>query len=296
MGNKESTPIKNQELKCGYYTIENVFTKDITDKLKTLEEYKALYLILEHDSYSRPMIGGYPSFIEDCKDIVSIQSYIIKKYFNDRRFHTPYDKNRLIEKINMINDSILYAVKVIFYWNMDNLYEKVAKLKSDQHYVKNREAYFDKVNDNNYELCEENEKLEKQIKKLEDTIIKLENNKNVEATNKGLQILHSNPLFAKFEMDQYIESSKNQFKKLIEDNYELIEKNENSENTIIKLKEKNEDLKEKNEALIDTVIELEKNNKCLDDKNEVLQTKCDSLEEENAKLRERVKILDESNF
>lgn len=289
MGNKESTITKNQELKCGYYTIENVFTKDITDKLKTLEEYKALYLILEHDSYSRPMISGDPSFIEDCKDIVSIQSYIIKKYFNDRKFHTPYDKNRLIEKINMINDSILYAVKVIFYWNMDNLYEQVAKLKIDQWDVKNREEYFDEVNDNNYKLCEENEKLEKQIKKLEDTIIKLENNKNVDATNKGLQIPHSNSLFAKFEMDQYIESSKNQFKKLIEDNYELIEKNENSENTII-------ELKEKNEALIDTVIELEKNNKYLEEKNKALQTKCDSLEEENVKLRERVKILDESNF
>lgn len=32
------------------------------------------------------------------------------------------------------------------------------------------------------------------------------------------------------------------------------------------------------------------------EKNKALQTKCDSLEEGNAKLRERVKILDESNF
>lgn len=389
MGNKESTPIKNQELKCGYYTIENVFTKDITDKLKTLEEYKTLYLILEHDSYSGPMIGGYPSFIKNCKDIVSIQSYIIKKYFNNCRFHTPYDKNKLIEKINMINDYLIYCIGGIYSLKIHNeeLYKKYIKLEDDGEEY-DEEKSFDEVN----KKLKKNIKLEK-IRKLGDMLIKLGNDSHIAENNMGLKILHPNFSAVKSAIDEYIKGSKYEYKSIINENYELYIENEQLENKIGELRErydkligelrryqyqklrekdeedeedeKNEEDEEDekdeddeddekdeedekdgykkiqnminaaNEELfkklfekgVETIkspeiIEIVKkkttdgykkiqlmltmaNKKLFEkiqieldkkDENKALQTKCDTLEEENAKLRERVKILDESNF
>jgi DNA repair exonuclease SbcCD ATPase subunit len=197
MGNKESTPKQ--------YTIEEIFTKDITDKLITLEDYRALYFLLEYEDYYDSCILFNKYFIIQCQDIRSIKKNIVDRKFNN--CYKPLDKNILIQTIDKINKSLKYVIKII-------LEEKDEKLK----------------------------------------------------------------------------------KKLIEDNYELIEKNED-------LEEKNEDLEEKNEKEINYFKEeLKKYEKIVDsykkiiEKNKVLQIKYNILEEENAKLRERVKILDESNF
>jgi hypothetical protein len=191
MGNAES--MSKQQ-----YTIEEIFTKDITDKLITLEDYRALYFLLEYEDYYDSCILFNKYFIIQCQDIRSIKKNIIDRKFNN--CYKPLDKNILIQTIDKINKSLKYAIKIILF----NATE------------------------------EKDEKLKKQIKKL------------------------------------------------IEDNYELIEKNE--------------DLEEKNEALIDTVIELKNNNKYLGERNDALETKYTILEVENAKLRKRVNILDESNF
>jgi len=232
------------------YTIEEIFTKDITDKLITLEDYRALYFLLEYENYYDSYILFNEYFIIRCQDIRSIKKNIVDRKFN---CYKPLDKNILIQTIDKINKSLKYAIEIILF---------------------NATEEKDEDDDGNEEDDEEDEEVKCSEKDDED------------------------------------------------------DEKDDEENTII-------ELKKKNEALIDTVIELEKNNKYLGEKNDALekkcnvlevenakliknkeydkklitkyyilkdenkalQTKCDSsLEVENAKLRERVKILDESNF
>lgn len=205
MGNKESTPketpieeiiinviTKISNCETNYttnsdykYTIEDVFTKDITDRLKSLEDYRALYFILEYDSNSEST-----KFIENCQEIKFIQIYIVNRYFN-HKYNEPYSKEKLIQKINKINGPLKYSIQIIC-----NLTELIGEL---------------------YKKIEQLEEGNKDLKK------------------------------------EYLQKSK-YLQMQIGSIYKEFEK------------------------------------------NKTLQTKCDTLEEENAKLRERVKILDESNF
>jgi hypothetical protein len=264
MGNKEST--------LKQYTIEEIFTKDITDKLITLEYYRALYLILEYDNIW-PMLNN-SDFIASCQDIKSIQTNIVNRYFNDRiyNYSLPYCKDRLIKKINTINALILYVIKIIFYQNTGSLYKKIEdvvktnKVKINKVFVECKPSGFSHVLNT----------LRESTMELETTIIMLKDNDDIGGLKEFMCLIE-------LEKNNKYLKEKNE---ALQIKYDTLEAEINKYDT---LEAENKKLEEKNEELRDTIEGLCK-------KNKALQTKCDTLEAENAKLRERVKILDESNF
>ena len=119
MGNKESTSVEN--------TIEKIFTKDITDKLITLEDYRALHFLLEYEDfyYSCRSFNKYLLNIIRCQDIRSIKKNIVDRKFNNKCYN-PLDKNILIQTINKINKPLKYAIEIILFNATE---EKDGKLK-----------------------------------------------------------------------------------------------------------------------------------------------------------------------
>jgi hypothetical protein len=170
MGNKEST-LKQQ------YTIEEIFTKDITDKLITLEDYRALYFLLEYEDYYDSCILFNKYFIIQCQDIRSIKKNIIDRKFNN--CYKPLDKNILIQTIDKINKSLKYAIKIILFNATEEKDEKEINYFKGELKRYEKIAYgYKKIADCYKKIIDENEALQTKY-----TILEAENTKLRERVN-----------------------------------------------------------------------------------------------------------------
>jgi hypothetical protein len=148
MGNGESIPKQ--------YTIEEIFTKDITDKLITLEDYRALYFLLEYENYYSPSFFNL-YFIIQYQDIRSIKKNIVDRKFNN--CYKPLDKNILIQTIDKINKPLKYAIKIILFNATEEKNEK------EINYFKGELKRYEKVENTIIELIKSKEYDKKLINK-----------------------------------------------------------------------------------------------------------------------------------